>query len=256
MLTLLQWLFSLPPFLKEKFASYTDPARVFSLYEFDRCVNANTISLPESSRVAVVSGNYDEPELFFIGADRLNVDCLRFEEDPELWDLCKDWNSDDYRHVSASYDFVFCEQVLEHVPDPSLAFSNLCTLLKPGGYLHVSVPGINGVHGEPFYFYSGFHQRLLQAWSKREGLTTIQCSSWGTPKAARMYSCCDWSPLAISGGFLFQLIFLFSRLNILKLKRFLIHFMRYPFQSLFRRLPLSADAINTNPVIIWILAMK
>ena len=95
---LLQWLFSLPPFLKERFASYTDPARVFSIYEFDRCITANTISLPESSRVAVVSGNYDEPELFFIGADRQNVDCLRFEEDPELWDLCKDWNSDDYHH--------------------------------------------------------------------------------------------------------------------------------------------------------------
>jgi SAM-dependent methyltransferase len=40
----------------------------------------------------------------------------------------------------AQYDFIYMEQVLEHVPNPHEIVQKLTTLLKPGGYLHIGVP--------------------------------------------------------------------------------------------------------------------
>jgi SAM-dependent methyltransferase len=40
----------------------------------------------------------------------------------------------------ASYDFVFCIEVLEHVPNPFAAFGEISRVLRDGGVLIVSVP--------------------------------------------------------------------------------------------------------------------
>lgn len=251
---LLSWLKSLPAALRERLINYSDPARVFSLFFFDKSIKRlGQERLASTQRIAVVSGGLEEPELAFLGADASKVDLLRFEESPDLWDLCKDWSGEEYLRFVGAYDIVLCEQVLEHVPDPSLAFTNLCKLLKPQGILHVSVPGINGVHGEPYYYFAGFHPRLLASWAQREGLSLVDCSSWGCPKAARMYACCDWAPLAVSGGLALQLRFFFEWFNLLKLKRLLLHQFRYPLQSLWSG---SVRVGSEYPVIVWLLAVK
>lgn len=46
-------------------------------------------------------------------------------------------------YESGSFDFIICSEVLEHLPDPSAAVSELFRLLRPGGYLAVSVPHRN-----------------------------------------------------------------------------------------------------------------
>ena len=251
---LTQWLENLPVALREKLINHTDPARVFSLLSFDKSVKSlGKQHLKAAQRIAVVSGGLEEPELAFLGVDAEKVDLLRFEEDPDLWDLCKDWSGEKYINFRGEYDVVLCEQVLEHVPEPSLAFANLCKLLKPQGVLHVSVPGVNGVHGEPYYYFAGFHPRLLALWAEREDLSVIDCSSWGCQKAARMYACCDWAPLAISGGLALQLRFFFERLNLSKVKRLLLHLFRYPFQSLWAG---SGRIGSEYPVIVWLLAVR
>ena len=38
------------------------------------------------------------------------------------------------------YDFIYLEQVLEHLPDPHAVIARLTMLLKPGGYIHIGVP--------------------------------------------------------------------------------------------------------------------
>ncbi len=56
------------------------------------------------------------------------------------------------------FDFVFCEGVLHHTVDPEKCFSNLVSLLKPGGMIYVVVYG-KGVGVKPIFITP--LQRLL-----------------------------------------------------------------------------------------------
>ena len=55
--------------------------------------------------------------------------------------------------VDASFDTVFCSQVLEHVPEPWLALAEFRRVLRPGGKLILSVPHISWLHNEPHDYY-------------------------------------------------------------------------------------------------------
>jgi SAM-dependent methyltransferase len=52
-----------------------------------------------------------------------------------------------------SFDTVFCSQVLEHVPEPGLSLQELMRVLKPGGYLVLSVPHLSWLHNEPHDYF-------------------------------------------------------------------------------------------------------
>ena len=41
---------------------------------------------------------------------------------------------------AGTYDFVFCLEIMEHLPNPFGTFSEIHRVLKPGGVLVVSVP--------------------------------------------------------------------------------------------------------------------
>jgi SAM-dependent methyltransferase len=47
----------------------------------------------------------------------------------------------------ASFDCVICLEVLEHVDDPFAAARELQRILRPGGALFLTVPFLNGYHG-------------------------------------------------------------------------------------------------------------
>jgi SAM-dependent methyltransferase len=53
------------------------------------------------------------------------------------------------------FDIVLCTEVLEHLPDPALAFVKLLNLLKPDGVLILTVPGLSWTHQAPYFFSSG-----------------------------------------------------------------------------------------------------
>lgn len=245
---------ALPSQARETLRDFSDPARVVSFSRFWELVNSDRELLANRLRVAVVSGG-TESELGLL-SESSRVDFLNFEQDPHMWDLTKDWTGDAYGEYRSSYDFVLCEQVLEHVSDPALAFRNLVALLSPGGLLHVSVPGVNGIHGDPFYFYSGFHKRLLKSWAEELGLEILDIGDWGSPKAARMYSVCEWTPLAFSGGFEYFLGHVYSLIRAGDLKalvgstgRALKNSFRYPGQDFW-------CCTGATPVIVWLLARK
>lgn len=51
------------------------------------------------------------------------------------------------------FDTIICTQVLEHVPNPFLAVSELHRILKPGGKIIVTVPFLNNYHMEPHDYW-------------------------------------------------------------------------------------------------------
>ncbi len=79
-----------------------------------------------------------------------------------------------------SYDSLLCLEVLEHLPRPGKAIAAMYRVLKPGGYLVLSVPHLSRLHDLPhdYYRYTVHGIRhLLQAegfelvdWNTRGGL--------------------------------------------------------------------------------------
>jgi SAM-dependent methyltransferase len=172
------------------------------------------------------------------------------------FDLHKDCSGRSHSSMHSKYDLVLCEQVLEHVEDPYLAVANLSQILKPGGILHISVPGVNNVHSDPYYFYAGFHYRALTFFIKKANLKVIESDGWCSDKGSRMYSTCDWAPISQSAGFPDVFNFLFKDFSIVKpyaflqrIKHIAISEFKYPFQRLFEK-------DSENLVISWIIGRK
>lgn len=46
-------------------------------------------------------------------------------------------------------DFIILSHVLEHLPDPQKTLRNLRSLLRPGGYLYIELPGVFQFHKHP-----------------------------------------------------------------------------------------------------------
>lgn len=88
----------------------------------------------------------------------------------------------------AEFDSVLSTQVLEHVDDVDAVFSEFRRVLRPGGYLCLTVPFIARVHGEPYDFWRfssygiasllakhGFDVVFIQPMG---GFLTTQCYLW------------------------------------------------------------------------------
>lgn len=63
----------------------------------------------------------------------------------------------------ASFDTVYSSAVLEHVPKPWEALSEIYRVLRGGGYAIISVPHLSGLHEEPndFYRYTPYGMKFL-----------------------------------------------------------------------------------------------
>ncbi len=97
-----------------------------------------------------------------------SYDSLQFPD----FDLCRP-----PEHASRA-DVVFCEQVLEHVADPAAAAATLRTLVRPGGYVVVSVPFLLRIHREPTDHWR-FTPDGLALLLSRAGLQVEKLRAWG-----------------------------------------------------------------------------
>lgn len=57
-----------------------------------------------------------------------------------------------------SFDAIMCVEILEHVPEPSLALKELMRILKPGGKLILTAPFNSLSHYTPYHFSTGFNK--------------------------------------------------------------------------------------------------
>ena len=57
---------------------------------------------------------------------------------------------------SESFDAILCTEVLEHLPDPIAAVTELTRLLRPGGLLILTAPFCSFTHFSPYFYSTGF----------------------------------------------------------------------------------------------------
>ena len=238
-----------------KMLATNDPARIISLVRFyDLFSKVKTFSFKDHIKIAVISGSLSEPELIFFS--NASVECLSFDEhikpgEDQFWDLSLDWSKNQYSEFHNKYDLILCEQVFEHIPDPQTAVNNIKSLLKKEGLLHISVPCINGIHTDPYYFTAGYHKRMLSYLSNKSGgYETIECESWGSKKAVSMYSVIDWTPLVSSGDLMDNLYISSKNFNLKSFVKYFSHKIKYNFQSIWHY------AKRDYPVIAWIFLKK
>ena len=78
---------------------------------------------------------------------------------------------------------VLCNQVLEHVPEPTRLMEEVARVLKPGGVLLLTTPQTWGLHLEPhdFYRYTKYGLKYL---AEKSGLEVVElvptCGLWAT----------------------------------------------------------------------------
>ncbi|PRY98651.1 hypothetical protein BCM14_1484 [Jezberella montanilacus] len=147
--------------------------RVVSLHDFFQCINHFNLSLQES--VGIFSGSLNEPELKFI--DTTNITLLNFEES-DAFDLDRSWADQEPRNFS----FSLCNQVLEHIFSPHTALKNITHHTRSGGYIFISIPTINCIHSDPYFYSSGYHPRFLERLATENNLTPISINNWGSYK--------------------------------------------------------------------------
>lgn len=154
-----------------RLSGFHNYSRVVSLAHF--AVLVNKLGLAKQAHTGVVSGSMEELELPFLGSDKITV--LNLEEGH---DLEKPWLDASPQNFSMT----LCNQVLEHVFNPHLAFRNLIHSTQPGGHVYVTIPTINCIHGEPHFYSSGFHPRFLERLALENGLEILSIGYWGSYK--------------------------------------------------------------------------
>ena len=97
------------------------------------------------------------------------------------------------RYADETYDVVVVDQVLEHVPDPQRAVTELRRVLKPGGVCIATTPFLIRVHGYPNDFHRFTAQGLVRlfadfsscdadGWGNRYTLGVIERYGWLSAK--------------------------------------------------------------------------
>lgn len=163
----------------KKLTQYFNFSRVVCLADFDFQLKCR--SLQNFTNVAVISpSDPQDPELNIINYDHL--DLLSYDNVNNLYNLDDDWSSDDRYENIKKFDLTLCSQVLEHIYSPFQALKNLSYITQVNGYIWVSIPTINCIHGEPYFYSSGYHPRYLSRLANEVGLECLYVGAWGNRK--------------------------------------------------------------------------
>jgi len=80
---------------------------------------------------------------------------------------------------SNQFDLVLLTEVLEHLPEPALAFVELKRVTKPGGHILVTAPFTSGSHQQPYHFASGYSREWYQYFARKHDLEIVEMVSQG-----------------------------------------------------------------------------
>ena len=126
-----------------------------------------------------------------LGDEFVNVDIYPF---PEV-DIVADATALPFRNESISA--LVSESVLEHVADPDTVVSEMVRVLRPGGYLYVSVPFIHPYYSSPDDFNRWTMSGLKHLFS---GLTVVKSGVRSGPFSALLMFLAYWFGILLSFG--------------------------------------------------------
>lgn len=172
---------------QKKLTNHFNFPRVVALSDFHRLVTE--MNLKKFENVAVISGPQNEPETRLINYEK--IDILQFNEVSNLFNLDEDWKkisisdnikSKHYKIIESKYDFILCNQVFEHIFSPQQGLKNISFVAKKNSYVWISLPTINCIHGEPYFYSAGYHPRFLDRIFRESGFEVIHIGAWGNRK--------------------------------------------------------------------------
>ena len=79
---------------------------------------------------------------------------------------------------SESVDTVLCTDVLEHINNPDLLFSEMTRIMKKGSYMILTVPFLYWVHSAP-YDYHRYTSFMLEEFCRRNKLQLVSLEAYG-----------------------------------------------------------------------------
>ncbi len=80
--------------------------------------------------------------------------------------------------ADGAFDTIILSDVLEHLPNPDILWSEMARLLAPGGHALINVPFMYGIHEAPFDFYR-YTEFALRRFAQQAGLDVIVLDALG-----------------------------------------------------------------------------
>jgi len=144
-----------------------DFPRIPALIEFRKMVD----ELKLISKKMLILNDFDDPELEFIETDKI-VSCV-YDNNPSEYDLhIMDLDEKDF-------DFVMCNQTLEHLYNPYVCLKTINKHIRSGGYFYANVPSNNIPHSTPYHFFTGITSSGLGAMIVESGFEIVKLGQWG-----------------------------------------------------------------------------
>lgn len=127
----------------------------------------NCLSNVNLTRVAVVGGSLEDPEVSIIKKDFPNVkfEVFGIDNNQHFMDLNKPIITRE------KYDLVLCTNVIEHIYHHENFAKNLLSLINSKGFIWCAFPFSDMFHGSPRYYSAGFSpEYVAEVFSRNGGL--------------------------------------------------------------------------------------
>jgi SAM-dependent methyltransferase len=91
----------------------------------------------------------------------------------------------------SAFDFIICSEVLEHIKNHSVAFSELARVLKKGGTMLITVPYVSKKNRHEYTKWGherpGYTESDMQELCVKNGLAIVKSEGWSSTSAERAF---------------------------------------------------------------------